>query len=136
MGFELDYTSVTHARHIMLRTDNTMESILSTKGQIGLPKTAREHLKARPGAPVKVFLHPNGSVVLMPKRPVTSIKGMFSGRARQPRLIDEIEDAAESGESVSSFRCYDPVRYAKAQSGAWPVVRTIGKSASALVSRT
>lgn len=61
-----------------------MESTLSLKGQLTLPKAAREHLKIGPGDRVKIFLHPDGTVVLMHKRPSTSIKGMFTGRVGKP----------------------------------------------------
>ena len=74
-----------------------MESSLTSKGQMTIPKAAREHLKARPGDRVKIFLHPNGTVVLIPKLPVSSIKGMFAGRVKKPVSIVEMEAAVEQG---------------------------------------
>jgi antitoxin PrlF len=74
-----------------------MESALTSKGQMTIPKAAREHLKVRPGDRVKIFLHPNGTVVLIPKLPITSIKGMFAGRVKRPVSIQEMDAAVEKG---------------------------------------
>lgn len=76
-----------------------MESALTSKGQMTIPKAAREHLKVRPGDRVKIFLHPNGTVVLIPKLPITSIKGMFAGRVKRPVPIEEMDAAVEEGAS-------------------------------------
>jgi len=76
-----------------------MESALTTKGQMTIPKVAREHLKARPGDRLKIFLHPNGTVVLVPKLPVTAIKGMFAGRVKSPVSVEEMDAAVEEGAS-------------------------------------
>lgn len=46
-----------------------MESALSIKGQTTIPKAIREHLHLEPGERVKFFLHPDGSVVILPKSP-------------------------------------------------------------------
>lgn len=74
-----------------------MESSLTSKGQMTVPKAAREHLKVRPGDRLKIFLHPNGTVVLIPKLPVSSIKGMFAGRVKKPVSIEEMDAAIEQG---------------------------------------
>jgi AbrB family looped-hinge helix DNA binding protein len=76
-----------------------MESSLTSKGQMTIPKVAREHLKVRPGDRVKIFLHPNGTVVLIPKLPVSAIKGMFAGRVKKPVSIEEMDAAVEEGAS-------------------------------------
>lgn len=74
-----------------------MESSITSKGQISIPKMAREHLKVRPGDRVRIFLHPNGTVVLLPKLPVTAIKGIFAGRAKKPVSIEDMDEAVEHG---------------------------------------
>lgn len=74
-----------------------MESSLTSKGQMTVPKAAREHLKVRAGDRLKIFLHPNGTVVLIPKLPVSSIKGMFAGRVKKPVSIEEMDAAVEQG---------------------------------------
>jgi antitoxin PrlF len=72
-----------------------VESALTSKGQMTIPKAAREHLKARPGDRVKIFLHPDGTVILLPKLPVSSLKGMFAGRVDRPVPAEEMGIAAE-----------------------------------------
>jgi AbrB family looped-hinge helix DNA binding protein len=62
-----------------------------------IPKAAREHLKVRPGDRVKIFLHPDGTVVLLPKAPPSSFKGIFAGRVDRPVPVEEMHEAAEAG---------------------------------------
>jgi len=52
-----------------------MESALSIKGQATIPKTIREHLHLKPGDRVKFFVHPDGSVVILPKLPTSALRG-------------------------------------------------------------
>jgi AbrB family looped-hinge helix DNA binding protein len=72
-----------------------MDSALTSKGQMTIPKAAREHLKVRAGDRVKIFLHPDGTVVLLPKLPVSCLKGMFSGRVDRPVPAEEMGVVAE-----------------------------------------
>jgi antitoxin PrlF len=44
-----------------------MESALSTKGQATIRKAIRDHVHLGPGDRVKFFIHPDGSVVILPK---------------------------------------------------------------------
>lgn len=74
-----------------------MESSITSKGQISIPKMARDHLKVRPGDRVRIFLHPNGTVVLLPRLPVTAIKGIFAGRAKKPVTVEDMDEAVELG---------------------------------------
>ncbi len=76
-----------------------MESALTSKGQMTIPKIAREHLRVRPGDRVKIFLHPDGTVVLIPKQPVSSLKGMFAGRVDKPVSVEDMDAAVEEGVS-------------------------------------
>ena len=55
---------------------NDMDSAITSKGQATIPKAIREHLGLRPGDRVKFFVHPDGSVVLLPKLPVTALRGI------------------------------------------------------------
>ena len=71
-----------------------MDSAITTKGQITIPKAIREHLGLRPGDRVKFFVHDDGSVVLLPKLQVTALRGMIKGR-QPPVTIDDMGDAAE-----------------------------------------
>jgi AbrB family looped-hinge helix DNA binding protein len=44
-----------------------MESALSVKGHATIPKAIREYLHLEPGDRIKFFMHPDGSVVILPK---------------------------------------------------------------------
>lgn len=68
-----------------------MESALSIKGQTTIPKAIREHLHLEPGDRVKFFLHPDGSVVILPKVPTAKLKGIVQARRRAS--LDDMERA-------------------------------------------
>ena len=70
-----------------------MESAITAKGQTTIPKAIREHLLLKPGDRVKFFVHPDGSVVLLPKLPVTALRGIVKPR-RRAVTIDEMNNAA------------------------------------------
>jgi AbrB family looped-hinge helix DNA binding protein len=57
-----------------------MESVLSSRGQVTIPKAIREHLKVGPGDRIKFFKHPDGTVVLLPRLPTSRLRGIVSGR--------------------------------------------------------
>lgn len=59
-----------------------MESALSVKGQATIPKAIRDHLHLGPGDRVKFFVHPDGSVVILPKIPTSKLKGIVKSRRR------------------------------------------------------
>ncbi len=65
-----------------------MESALSIKGQATIPKAIRDHLHLEPGDRIKFFLHPDGSVVILPKIPTSKLKGIVKGRRRRVSLKD------------------------------------------------
>ena len=56
-----------------------MESALSIKGQATIPKAIRDHLHLEPGDRIKFFMHPDGSVVILPKIPISKLKGVVKG---------------------------------------------------------
>lgn len=70
-----------------------MESALNRNGQMTIPKAAREHLRIRPGDRVKIFLHPDGSVVLKPKLSASAIKGIFAGRVDKAVPVEQMRKA-------------------------------------------
>jgi antitoxin PrlF len=71
-----------------------MESAITVKGQATIPKAIREHLRLKPGDRVKFFLHPDGTVVLLPKLPASALRGMIkSRRRRRPVTIAEMNKA-------------------------------------------
>ena len=54
-----------------------MESAITVKGQATIPKAIREHLRLKPGDRVKFFVHPDGSVVLLPKLRASALRGII-----------------------------------------------------------
>lgn len=71
-----------------------MESAITVKGQATIPKAIREYLGLKPGDRVKFFMHPDGSVVLLPKLPASALRGMLKPRRRGVTIDDMSEDAA------------------------------------------
>lgn len=74
-----------------------MESAITVKGQATIPRAVRKHLGLKPGDRVKFFMHPDGSVVLLPKLPASALRGIVKSRRRRPVTIEEITDAAREG---------------------------------------
>jgi antitoxin PrlF len=83
-----------------------MESTITAKGQTTIPKAVREHLKLKPGQRVKYFIHPDGTVVLLPTLPVTALRGLLRWNGRPATLEDmDAAIAAAAGEdNVASKR--------------------------------
>lgn len=79
-----------------------MESSLSIKGQTTIPKAIRDHLHLEPGDRIKFFLHPDGSVAILPKIPTSKLKG--SVQVRRRASLDEMEKAIAEGASGGSRR--------------------------------
>ena len=84
-----------------------MDSTITSKGQATIPKQIRDHLGVGPGDRLKFFVHADGSVVLLPVRPVTVLRGIVAKRKR-PVSIEEMKDAVRAGASERSER--RPVR--------------------------
>jgi antitoxin PrlF len=80
-----------------------MESAITTKGQATIPKAIREHLRLKPGDRIKFFVHPDGSVVLLPKRPATVLRGIITPRPR-PVTLEEMHDAVAAGAVEGAVR--------------------------------
>lgn len=79
-----------------------MESAITVKGQATIPKAIREHLCLVPGDRVKFFVHPDGTVVLLPKRPASALRG-FLKRERTAVTVAEMNRAiAEAGADVQA----------------------------------
>jgi antitoxin PrlF len=74
-----------------------MESAITIKGQATIPKAIREHLRLKPGDRVKFFVHPDGSVVLLPKLPAKALRGIIKSRRRRPVTIEEMTEATAEG---------------------------------------
>jgi len=75
----------------------TMESAITVKGQATIPRAVRKHLGLKPGDRVKFFMHPDGSVVLLPKLPASALRGIVKSRRRRPVTIEEMTHVAREG---------------------------------------
>jgi antitoxin PrlF len=73
-----------------------MEAAITSKGQVTIPKAIREYLHVKPGDRVKFFMHPDGSVVLLPKLPVTALRGLLRWHGR-PATLEEMDEAIATG---------------------------------------
>jgi AbrB family looped-hinge helix DNA binding protein len=73
-----------------------VDSVITAKGQTTIPKAIREHLHLRPGQRVKYFIHPDGTVVLLPTLPVTALRGIVPAPDR-PVTLEEMDDAIAAG---------------------------------------
>jgi len=73
-----------------------MDAAITSKGQATIPKAIREHLGLKPGDRVKFFIHPDGTVVLLPKLQVAALRGMFKSQ-RPPVSIEQMNDAIAAG---------------------------------------
>ena len=78
-----------------------MESAITVKGQATIPKQVREHLGLKPGDRLKFFLHPDGTVVLLPKVPARALRGMLHSRRRRAVTTAEMARAVAEGVSAS-----------------------------------
>ena len=74
-----------------------MESSITAKGQATIPKAIRDHLRLKPGDRVKFFVHPDGSVVLLPKIPASALRGIVKPRRQRLVTVEEMSAAAAAG---------------------------------------
>ena len=74
-----------------------MDSAITSKGQATIPKAIRDHLRLKPGDRVKFFVHPDGSVVLLPKRPASVLRGIVKPRGRRRVTIADMNEATAAG---------------------------------------
>jgi len=78
-----------------------MESAITSKGQATIPKEIRDHLRLKPGDRVKFFVHPDGTVVLLPKLPVSALRGIIKSKRRRPPTLEEMDEAIAAGAAAS-----------------------------------
>ena len=60
-------------------------------------------MPAAPGDQYKSFINPDGSVVRLPKLPVSALRGIVRARKR-PVTIEEMDEAVISGAAKSTQR--------------------------------
>jgi hypothetical protein len=46
---------------------------------------------------VKFFIHPDGSIVLLPRRPPSALRGIVTSRQREPVALDRMTEAVSEG---------------------------------------
>jgi AbrB family looped-hinge helix DNA binding protein len=72
-----------------------MESTLTIKGQMTIPKAIRDHLHLKAGDRVKFFVHPDGTVVLLPKLPASALRGMI--KTSRHATIEDMDEVIAAG---------------------------------------
>jgi antitoxin PrlF len=82
----------------------SMETAITSKGQATIPKAVREHLHLRAGDRVRFFIHPDGSVVLLPRLPPSASRGMLRSR-RRPVTIEDMSEASAAGAVEGAGLC-------------------------------
>lgn len=81
-----------------------MDSAITIKGQATIPKAIREHLRLKPGDRVKFFIHPDGTVVMLPMLPASSLRGMLKRPGQRPVTIEEMDEAIAARASERDLR--------------------------------
>ena len=79
-----------------------MESAITRKGQATIPKPVSERLRLKPGDRLKFFMHPDGSVVLLPKRPASILRGLVKARRRRV-TTEEMREVAAAGATENAL---------------------------------
>jgi AbrB family looped-hinge helix DNA binding protein len=74
-----------------------MESALSSKGQITIPKEARQRLNIGPGDRVKFFFDAQGKLAILPKIPISELAGMVKSPLGRPVTLEEMEEGIAAG---------------------------------------
>ena len=94
-GVDVQITSV--VLHLSICNGEKMESAITVKGQATIPKAIREYLGLQPGDRVKFFMHPDGSVVLLPKLSASAVRGMVKSPNPRPVTTEQMTAAAAEG---------------------------------------
>jgi AbrB family looped-hinge helix DNA binding protein len=73
-----------------------VEATLSSKNQVVIPKAVRQYLHLKPGDRLRFFFQPDGAVVILPKIPMSQIKGSVP-KLDHPVSIEEMNAAIKAG---------------------------------------
>jgi antitoxin PrlF len=73
------------------------ESAITNKGRVTIPRAVRDYLRLKPGDRVKFLLDADGGVELLPKLPVTALRGMFKSERKKTVTINDMSRAAADG---------------------------------------
>jgi antitoxin PrlF len=80
-----------------------VEATLSSKNQVTIPKPVREHLHLKPGDKFRFFMLSDGTVVILPKGPITALKGSVP-KLRKPLSVEEMNLAIATEATKHSRR--------------------------------
>jgi hypothetical protein len=80
-----------------------VESAITSKGPGDDPEGRSGSSATEPGDRVKFFIHPDGSVVILPKLPASALRGIVKARRRRVS-IDEMNEAIAAGAAESEMR--------------------------------
>jgi antitoxin PrlF len=72
---------------------------LSTALRPQVVRAVRAHLRLEPGDRIKFFIHPDGSVVILPKVPALALKGMVRAPRKRVSLAAMDRAIAEGAAS-------------------------------------
>ncbi len=75
----------------------SVDSTITSKGQATIPKAVREFLGVKPGDKIKFFMHPDGSVVILPLEPASRLRGMLTSPLDRPATDQEFDEAIAFG---------------------------------------
>ena len=73
-----------------------MQSTLTAKSQVTIPKEAREFLKIGPGDKVKFFVHPHGHLAMLPVVSISKLRGIVKYRGKPVTIEDMDEGIAKA----------------------------------------
>jgi antitoxin PrlF len=90
-------------RKALLREVPAMQSTLTSKGQMTLPKEARDHLGLKPGDKVRFFKNLEGQIVILPVLPLAALRGMLKSNRATPASMEELENGIAEG-AVERYR--------------------------------
>ncbi len=90
-------TDTAGRRKAFLKEARAMQSTLTAKGQMTLPKKARERLGLKAGDTVKFFFDPDGRLSILPTIPITALKGILKSHRATPVTLEEMEEGIAKG---------------------------------------
>lgn len=75
-----------------------MRSTVTVKGRATLSRPIRDHLGPKPGDRARFFVHPDGTVVMPPMLPASSLRGLLKRPAQKPVTVEEMDEAIAARE--------------------------------------
>ena len=69
-----------------------MESALTSKGQITIPKAVRDHLHLKFGDKVRFFYHPDGHIAILPTIPTSALQGILVPKGGTHVSIEDMDE--------------------------------------------